>query len=141
MVCNLDDDAHLGIELNFSCPNVSDKDNKKIPQSRHPLYLKLRWDQNPYDYDLSKIKGIRLNTVPMYKGGVGGKPAQKYNWDFIKKYHHLQEQGISIAGASWLDIDNIRYLHDTYGITEFGIGSVILLNPIFVEKLSRFSFL
>jgi len=52
-------------ELNFTCPNYCSFNNITIPQSKyHPIYLKLNYLEDPYKYDLSKIKGIRINSVP-----------------------------------------------------------------------------
>ena len=38
-----------GVELNFSCPNVKSFENKKIPSTTLPLYLKLNHLQDPYE--------------------------------------------------------------------------------------------
>lgn len=125
----------IGIELNFSCPNIKDQKNIKIPKSNLPLYLKLRYDDDPERYDLTNIKGIRLNSVPMMNGGVSGKLAQKYNWSFIKTHlQNLTKDGITLAGSSWICYNDIKRLEDL-GVTEFGIGIVKRINPKLVREL------
>lgn len=124
-----------GIELNFSCPNVKSFNNKKIPKTKYPLYLKLNYNQDPYEYDLDNITGIRMNSVPgRYCGAWSGKKAQKYNWPKIKMYNY---QGLNVAGCSITSIDDIKYLKEYCGCKEIGIGSIILTNPKFVEKLKE----
>jgi dihydroorotate dehydrogenase len=122
-----------GVELNFSCPNVEDQKNRNIPKSKYPIYLKLNYLQDPYDYHLENVAGIRLNSVPAYMGGVSGKAAQKHNWKFIDRYGR---DGLNIAGCSFTNRDDIKRLEDM-GCTEMGIGSVILTDPKFVEKLEE----
>ena len=123
-----------GIELNYSCPNVGDNHNKKIPKTKHNLQIKLNHLQNPYDYDgLDRIKRITLNSVPMWGGGVSGSLAQKKNWAFIERYQ--KNLNIPIAGCSWICEDDIKRLYEYYGCAEFGIGSVMLINPKLVCRL------
>lgn len=129
-----------GIELNFSCPNVKSYENKKIPYTNLmkllncPLYLKLNYEQDPYEYDLSNVSGIRLNSVPALMGGLSGKAAQKKNWEFIRKYN---KEGLNIAGCSFTSFDDIKKLEDM-GCKEIGIGSIILTNPKLVEQLRNY---
>jgi len=121
-----------GIELNFSCPNVKSFNNREIPKTKYSLYLKLNCNQDPYEYDLDNVSGIRLNSVPgKFLGGWSGKVAQLKNWKFIENFNY---QGLNIAGCSFTNLDDIKLLSDM-GCTECGIGSVILTNPIFVELL------
>jgi hypothetical protein len=124
MVVEMENYPLKGIELNYSCPNVKSPQNKKIPKSKHDLYLKINCNQDPYFYELDKIKQIRLNSVPMFGGGISGKMAQKYNWDFIGRFSEL-----NIAGCSFINKNDIIKLHEYYGINDFGIGSVMLINP------------
>ena len=124
-----------GIELNSSCPNIKSYKNKIIPKTRHPLYLKLNHEQDPYMYDLDNISGIRLNSIPLNIGictvGASGKIAQEKNWKFIKRYN---KEGLNVAGCSFTSLDDIRRLEDM-GCREIGIGSIILTNPKLVEKI------
>lgn len=120
-----------GIEINVSCPNVKSFHNFKIPETDIPVYLKLNHLQDPYDYDLTNIKGIRVNSVPKYFGGISGKAAQKYNWAFIKKFN---SEGLNVAGSSITCNDDIKHLEDM-GCKEIGIGSIILTNRSIVEAL------
>jgi len=121
-----------GIELNFSCPNVKSFNNREIPKTRYPLYLKLNCNQDPYEYDLDNVKGIRLNSVPgKFFGGWSGKSAKLKNWKFIENFNY---QGLNIAGCSFTSLDDIKLLSNM-GCTECGIGSIILTNPRFVELL------
>ena len=120
-----------GVELNFSCPNVKPFENKVIPTSRHKLYLKLNYKQDPYDYDLDKVAGIRLNSIPLKFCGGSGKIAQKKNWKFIEKYN---KEGLNVAGCSFTSMDDIKRLEDM-GCKEIGIGSIIMTNPKLVEGL------
>lgn len=121
-----------GIELNFSCPNVKPFNNEEIPYSKHhKLYLKLNYKQDPYDYDLDKIEGIRLNSIPLKFCGGSGKIAQKKNWEFIKRYN---KEGLNVAGCSFTSMEDIKRLEDM-GCTEIGIGSILLTNPKLVEEL------
>ena len=119
----------IGIELNFSCPNVKDHKNKSIPESRLPLYLKLNCKQSPQDYDLSKISKISVNSVPCKIGALSGKLAQKKNWKFIKQHIDLP-----ISGASWRTIDDLHQLLDM-GCKNIDVGTVLLTNPRLVGKL------
>jgi len=123
-MCNLIDGFDIkGIELNFSCPNVKNPRNKIIPKTKHYLYLKLSYNQNPNIYDMNRIKEIHLNSVNMFGGGVSGKLAQRYNWEFIKKHNEF-----NVSGSSWVELDDIKRLEDI-GCKNIGIGSVILTNP------------
>ena len=121
------------IELNFSCPNVKSKNNCNIPTSVKPIYLKLNYRQDPYKFDLDKVKGIRLNSLPLKYCGGSGKIAQRENWSFIERY---SKEGLNISGCSFLSYDDISYL-ENLGCTEMSIGSVILTNPKFVENILR----
>ena len=120
-----------GFELNFSCPNVKGFNNKEIPKSKYPLYLKLNYLQDPYEYDLDRIEGIRLNSIPTIFGGLSGKAAKEKNWEWIKKYIR---EGLNIAGCSFSSMIDILEL-SKMGCKEIGIGSVILTNPYLVEML------
>ncbi len=119
-----------GIELNFSCPHEN-RDNKVIPETYHKLYLKLRADQNPYDYDLSKIERIHLNSLSGYFGGVSGKASKHKNWAFIEKYNELP-----IAGCSFDSMNDIEVL-EALGCEYTGIGSTIITNPKLVSILKE----
>ena len=119
------------IELNFSCPNVESFENTWVPETDRDVYLKLNWTQNPYNYNLDNVKGIRLNSVPMKFCAGSGKIAQEKNWAFISKYN---KEGLNIAGCSAQNFDDIKVLEDI-GCKEVGIGSAMLTNPFFVETL------
>lgn len=132
MVEMLEDYSDIGgIELNLSCPNVRRFENKKIPKSKHDLYLKLRYDMDPFSYNLDRVCGIRLNSVPLLFGGGSGKVAQEKNWTFIKKFN---KEGLNVAGCSLVSIEDITKLCDM-GCKEVGLGSVVLTNPKLVEKI------
>lgn len=132
MVWLLDEINIKGIQLSFSCPNVPDLGNKKIPKSKHPIWLKLNHTQDPYQYDLDRIEMITMNSVPCWFGGMSGMGAQPYNWTFIKKFNM---EGLNIAGSSFLSWDDIRYLEEVCGCTSIGIGSVILMKQKLVESI------
>ncbi len=117
-----------GIELNFSCPHEN-RNNEVIPSTKIPLYLKLRSDQNPYNYDLTKIKRIHLNSLPGYFGGITGQKSQYKNWQFIEKYSEL-----SIAGCSFNSLEDINILKKL-GCKYTGIGSTIITNPKLIKDL------
>jgi len=120
-----------GIELNFSCPNVRGFKSKKIPKSRHDLYLKLRYDMDPFSYDLDRVGGIRINSITFLFGGGSGKVAQEKNWSFIKKFN---KEGLNVAGCSLVSVEDITKLRDM-GCKEVGLGSVVLTNPKLVERI------
>lgn len=120
-----------GIELNFSCPNVKSFNNKNIPQSEVPLYLKLNYLQDPYDYDLDRVTGIRLNSVPKYFGGISGEGAKKYNWPWIQKFN---KEGLNVAGCSCTTKEDLNYM-EILGCKEIGLGAIVLTNPKLVETL------
>jgi len=122
-----------GIELNFSCPNVKSFDNREIPKTKYPLYLKLNYTQDPYEYDLDNVAGIRLNSIPTIFGGLSGKAAQLKNWKFIENHNW---QGLNIAGCSFTNVDDIRILSNM-SCSEIGIGSIIMTDPKFVESLDK----
>lgn len=122
-----------GIELNFSCPNIKSFNNNRVPETNIPLYLKLNHTQDPYEYDLNGVKGIRLNSVPTKFGGLSGKAAQQKNWEFIIKFIH---EGLNVSGCSFVSKFDLIKLKDM-GCTEIGIGSVIMINPRFVEILGE----
>ena len=121
------------VELNFSCPNVKSFNNRIIPKTNRNIYLKLNWTQDPYDYDLDRVKGIRLNSVPLKFCGGSGKIAQKRNWGFIYKFN---KEGLNVAGCSAQSFKDIKILKDI-GCTEIGIGSAMLTHPKFVERLRK----
>ena len=120
-----------GIELNFTCPNVCDHKNIRIPESRHPLFLKLNYLSDPYVYELDKIARIRLNSVPCKFGGGSGQFAKEKNFAFIQKFI---KEGLSITGASFTTYNDILELIDI-GCTEIGIGAAILVNPRLILSL------
>lgn len=127
-------DIHIsGVELNFSCPNVKSFKNKRTPLSKVPLYLKLNYLQDPYEYDLDNVTGIRLNSVPKFFGGLSGKVAQKYNWPWIEKFN---KEGLNVAGCSCNTVDDLKHMEDI-GCKEIGLGSVVLTNPYLVETLRK----
>ena len=133
MVQLLQDYNIAGIELNFSCPNHRSFRNIKLHRmfsNKHPIYLKLSYNQDPYDYDLTDVVGIRLNSVPWFIGGLSGKAAQEKNWSFIKRYKEL-----NVAGCSFTSMDDIKKLEDM-GCKEIGIGSTILTNPKLIDTLN-----
>jgi hypothetical protein len=119
------------IELNFSCPNVKPFNNKKIINSKLPIYLKLNHLQDPFDYDLDKIKGIRLNSVPYKFGALSGQYAKKYNWPFIETFN---KKGLNVAGCSVTKHEDVKRLEDI-GCKEIGIGSLALTNPKMIDML------
>ena len=124
-----------GIEINMSCPNVKQRHFNKLPETKFPLYLKVRHDTNIYncEKDFSRIKRIHLNSVPGYWGGMSGEYAKKYNWKFINKYQG--RTGIpEIAGASWTSHKDINRLQ-AMGCKHVGIGSQILTMPNKVRGL------
>jgi len=134
VICDLLEEVELaGIELNFSCPNVEHFANKRIPISRHKLQLKLNCYQDPYQFDLSKIERISLNSIPGFAGGLSGKLAQKKNWNFIKKF---RREGLPIAGCSITRAEDIKKLEDL-GCNEVALGSILLTNPWLVQNLRR----
>ena len=126
----LHDKPLKGIELNFSCPNVKNFENKRIPKTKYELFLKLNYKQDPYDYDLNKIKRIDLNSVPKFYGGMSGKLARKYNWEFIKRHKNL-----IVSGCSFSSINDIKRLEEYFGCKEISIGSVMIINPFLIKNL------
>lgn len=133
MVSRLENVDLRGIQLSFSCPNVKDLKNKVIPKSRHKLYLKLNHTQDPYNYHLDTISGIMLNSIPSILGGISGKYAQKYNFQYIKKFN---SEGLNIFGCSFVNNNDIQYLVEYCGCRTLAIGSVMLINPRLVENLN-----
>jgi hypothetical protein len=133
MVQILDNFKIGGIEYNFSCPNIKGYDNRIVPLSKHPVYLKLNCNMDPYKYDLTRVVGVRLNTIPCWLGGGSGRFAWERNYQFAKKYI---KEGVKVTGASWTSIDDINRLVDI-GCKEIGIGSVMLINPQLVLNLSK----
>jgi dihydroorotate dehydrogenase len=121
------------IELNYSCPNIKSFENSWIPKTDRDLYLKLNWTQSPYNYNLDRVKGIRLNSIPMNFCGGSGKIAQKENWEFIRKYN---KEGLNVAGCSAQNFEDVKIL-ENIGCKEIGIGSAMLTHPRFVEKLKK----
>ncbi len=121
-----------GVELNFSCPNIKGFQNWEIPKTKYPLYLKLNYLQDPYEYNLDDIREIRMNSVPgKYWGGWSGERAQKKNWRKIEIHSH---HGLQVAGCSVTSHDDIKRLEDM-GCKSIGLGSIILTDPKFVESL------
>ena len=130
-ILNNSDILFGGVELNFSCPNVKSYRNRDIPKSKYPLYLKLNYLQDPYEYDLANVEGIRLNSIPTSFGGLSGEAAREKNWAFIEKFN---KEGLNIAGCSATEGGHL-YMLKELGCTEVGIGSTILTNPKLVEGL------
>ena len=128
----LDDRPLKGLELNFSCPNVKNFENKKIPKTKYKLFLKLSYKQDPYKYELDQIKRISLNSVPRFCGGISGRLAKKYNWGFIKRYKDLP-----ISGCSFSSMDDIKALEEYFGCKEIVIGSSMLTKPFLIENLDQ----
>ena len=136
LMCTMLEDSDIkGIELNFSCPNTTNKYNKRIPETDHPLYLKLNYKQNPTHYDLDKIERIHLNSIPTEYGGISGKYAQQYNWDYIQKWN--KEIDTPIAGCSWTSIPEIEQLR-RMGCEYVGIGSQMLTVPDVVRQIPEY---
>lgn len=117
------------IELNYSCPNVKSFNNRTVPYTNLNVYLKLNYKMDPYQFNLSRVRGIRLNSIPLKICGGSGKVAKEKNWSFIEKYKEL-----NVAGCSFNSMDDINKLEDM-GCTEIGIGSTILTNPKLICSL------
>ena len=129
------------VELNLSCPNVAPHGNKVIPDSPWPLSLKMRYNMVPEEFNLDNVKRITLNSIPAIdltgglSGAFSGEVAQKKNWEFIR-FHliPMKQRGISVAGCSITSINDITAL-EKMGVTEIGLGSIMLINPFLVKKL------
>jgi len=125
------------VEINLSCPNVKLHSEQRLPSSPFPFSLKLRHDATPFNYKLDNVKRITLNSVPsgtIFKGGISGKLAQKYNWKFIENYRdEMNHLNISIAGCSITSLKDILFLKKI-GCTEIGLGSILLIDPWLVLK-------
>ena len=134
MLLVLDNLKIKGVELNFSCPNVKSYNNIHIPTTPHNLYLKLNHTQDPYKYNLDRIKGIRVNSIPTKFGGLSGKYAQKKNWEFIEEFNM---EGLNVAGASCLTFDDFKKMEDM-GCKEVGLGTITLINPKVVASVSKY---
>jgi dihydroorotate dehydrogenase len=145
----------VAIELNVSCPNASGDtltNTKKIIEScenakevsQHPLILKLSVVHN-IDEILPRIKGlveaIDINSVPWRVifpyyispfahlgggGGVSGKIAQPYIWDFVRKLKDKTDIPV-ICPSVWNyeDIEKLRKL----GADAISFGSVFTRYP------------
>jgi len=121
-----------GIELNYSCPNIKDKNFKTLPGTEYPIYLKLKHNDDPLKYDLNNVKRIHLNSVPCkITGALSGKAAQKLNWKAIRRW---SKEGLNVAGCSFNSLDDIKRLEDM-GCTHIGIGSTMLTNPKLIQSL------
>ena len=126
----------FNLEINLSCPNVKISNFSSCILNSMKLYdgvnvwLKLNYKQNPLQFDLSKIKGIRLNSIPTKFGGLSGRYARDKNWEFIEKYN----KHIPVSGCSWSTKNDIDTLI-SMGCKEISIGSVIITNPKLVENL------
>ncbi len=120
-----------GIEINCSCPNASEHVHSYITVSKHPIYLKLSHTQDPYQFDLDKVRGIRMNSVSVGFGAVSGKAAQEKNWRFIRKFN---KEGLNVAGCSITSMEDVRILEDM-GCKEIGLGSIVLTNPKLIERI------
>jgi len=141
LMCELLDELPIkGIELNYSCPNVKNEKNKSLPNSPHDLYLKLNHTQEPFDYDLKRIKGIHVNSIPTRYGGISGQAAKKKNWEFIRWYNAYYDRYLhkycSMSGCSWTSIADLFTLRDM-GCTSIGIGSQMLTMPNLVREIPK----
>jgi len=129
----------IKVEINLSCPNMSSfYPTVVIPNTEDFLFwLKLNHTQDPLNYNLDLVEGIRLNSKPTkFLGipcGVSGKKAQAVNWDYIAKYNKY----VDISGCSWYNKEDLKYLILELGCKEISIGSVIMLNIKEVLKLSK----
>lgn len=134
------------VELNFSCPNIIGHNNSKIPKSTYPLSLKLTSQKSLSDQldlrdpNIKSVKRITLNSIATgkwFKGAYSGEWAKISNWKWIARYiTALKQYDISIAGCSITsrnDIDRLKRL----GITEIGLGSILMINPWLVTKLKE----
>lgn len=133
MLCILENYDIPSVELNFSCPNVKDYHNKKIPKTNKKIYLKLNHTQDPYNYDLDRVEGIRLNSIKKFGVGASGEVAKEKNWNFICKFN---KEGLNVAGCSFNSMVDIKRLVKM-GCKEIGIGSVILTNPSLVYEINK----
>ena len=127
--------GYANIEVNMSCPNTNRNNWDEIPLKIKKydgvdIWVKLNYKQNPLELNLSNIKGIRLNSIPTKFGGVSGKWAQDKNWKFIQEYNKY----VDISGCSWTTEKELLELVNM-GCKEISIGSVIITNPMLVEKL------
>lgn len=149
-----DDLDIVAIEINASCPNTPGdilKNTRKIIEScqqvknvsRHPSILKLSVVHN-IDMVLPEIKGIieaiSINSVPWRVifpnrkspfepfggGGVSGKIAQPYTWNFVKRL--VSSTDIPVIGPSVWDFEDIAKLRQI-GAKAISFGSIFLRYP------------
>ncbi len=144
----------VGIEVNASCPNTQGDilDNStKITKSCEavkkvtslPLLLKLSVVHD-IDEILPRVKGlveaIDINSVPwrvifpnkpsplahLGGGGVSGKIAQPYTWDFVRKLKDKTD--IPVIGPSVWNYEDIEKLRG-YGADAISFGSIFTRFP------------
>jgi dihydroorotate dehydrogenase len=143
-------------EINASCPNSGEdnlsnsykviKSCEKVAEvSMHPQILKLSVVQD-VEYILPRVKdfieAISINSVPWWfifpnrtsplahldqnGGGVSGKVAQEYTWDFVKRLVDITD--IPVIGPSVWDFEDMVLLR-MKGAKAISFGSVFIPYP------------
>lgn len=154
MAMMMNDFDLVGLEINASCPNTEGdllEDTVKIISaclalkrtSRFPLILKLSVVHDISSI-LSEVKGvveaISINSVPwktifpnrksplahLGGGGVSGKIAQPYTWDFVKRL--VDSTDIPVIGPGVWDFSDIEKLREI-GAKAISFGSIFLRYP------------
>ena len=124
------------IELNLSCPNVSDIsiDNDLLKQflNKFPnLSVKVRYDISDFAANFLSDIGVQTlhtsNTIPTERGGLSGRPLREVNLPCVESLSKLSFKSLIAGGGIYSKKDVIDYRNA--GATDFSISSVYISCP------------
>jgi dihydroorotate dehydrogenase len=138
--------AHVSLEINLSCPNVS---SPLIPPdilaqfvSKYPsLQVKVKPLYNEYLLDRLIGEGVECihmsNTIPTPKGGISGRQLKDINLYNIEKFAKRFAKAFTgriLAGGGIYDAQDVIDYRNA-GASDFSISTVYITKPWHIKEI------
>jgi len=136
--------AHVSIELNLSCPNVSlsiispdilAQFVKKFPS----LQVKMKPSYNEHLIDRMIGEGVKCihmsNTIPAPKGGISGRQLKEINIPNIERLAGTFSGRIIAGGGIYTHKDVTDYRNA--GASDFSISTVYITKPWNIQEIYK----
>ena len=134
--------AHVSLELNLSCPNVS---SPLIPpdilaqfiSKYSSLQVKVKPLYNEYLLDRLMDEGVKCihmsNTISIPKGGISGRQLKEINLPNIERFAKTFT-GRIIAGGGIYDRQDVTNYRNA-GATDFSVSTVYITKPWHIQEI------